>query len=175
MSYEYRPIRQNYHAHLAVIAFLLLSVASFVGSAFVPKLPTLLQAVGVAALIPAIQLVARYLVVQYLYRVRVLDDGSIDLEIFLYRGGRQMQLVCCVGMDEIKGGAPLTAGNRRAPKGLKRYSYCMDLAPQRALVLSISNVDGECEVMLAPDAQMSELLTKHRVPNVGAADTDCAE
>ncbi len=165
MSYEYRPTRQNYHAHLAVLAFLLLSVASFVGSAFLPKLPSLLQAVGVALLIPAIQLVARYLVVQYLYRVRVLDDGSVDLEIFLYRGGRQMQLVCCVGLDEIKGAAPLGKENCRAPKGLKRYSYCMDLAPQRALVLSISNMDGECEVMLAPDVHMSELLTKHRAPD----------
>ncbi len=159
MNYEYRPKRQSYHAHFAVLCFLLLSIATFVSSAFVTKLPAVLQAVGVALLLPAIQLVSKYLVVQYLYRVRMLEDGSVDLEVFLYRGGAKMQLVCCVGLAEITAAVPLCAENRRAPKGLKRYSYCMDLAPSDALVLSITNADGECEVLLCPDEHMRTLLT----------------
>ncbi len=159
MRYEYRPVRQNYNAHLAVVGCLLLSVGCFVSSAFWPSFAVIPQTIGVAILIPAIQLVAKYLVVQYLYRVCVREDGGVDLEIFVYRGGAKMQLVCCVGLDEITAAVPLTKQSRRAAEGRKRYHYCMDLAPERALVLSVTNADGECEVLLAPDERMCELLT----------------
>ena len=159
MHYEYRPVRQNYNAHFAVVGCLLLSVACFVASALLPSLAVIPQALGVAILIPAIQLVAKYLVVQYLYRVTVREDGRVDLEIFLYRGGAKMQLVCCVGLEEITAATALTKQNRRAPAGCRRYQYCMDLGPERALVLSITNTDGDCEVLLAPDERMCELLT----------------
>lgn len=159
MCYEYRPVRQNYNAHFAVLACLLLSGGCFVASAFMNALAVIPQSIGVAALIPAIQLVAKYLVVQYLYRVTIREDGGVDLEVFLYRGGAKMQLVCCVGLEEITAAVPLGPQNRKAAEGKKRYHYCMDLAPERALVLSITNYDGECEVLLAPDERMCELLT----------------
>ena len=159
MCYEYRPVRQNYNAHFAVAACLLLSGGCFVASSFMSALAVIPQSIGVAALIPAIQLVAKYLVVQYLYRVTIREDGGVDLEVFLYRGGAKMQLVCCVGLEEITAAVQLGPQNRKAAEGKKRYRYCMDLAPERALVLSITNSDGECEVLLAPDERMCELLT----------------
>ncbi len=160
MSYEYRPWRQNYYVHLLLLGLLSLSAAGFVCSALIPaKFAVIPQAVSVALLLPFIQLVARYLVPQYLYRVRVPEDGGLDLEIFCYRGGHKMQLVCRIALCEITAATPIGPENRRPPKGLKRYAYCMDIFPQKALVLSVKNADGECEVLLTPDEKMSALLT----------------
>lgn len=156
--YDYRPQRRNHKAHLTSLLLFLLACCCFAVSAVMPKYPVILQLVGIALLVPLIRLVARYLAVQYLYRLRTLEDGTTDLEIYTYRGGAQMQLVARVGLYEITAAAPLTESNRRAPKALKRYAYCPDMAPDTALVLSITNADGDCELMLAPDEKMTEIL-----------------
>lgn len=159
MIYEFRPARQNAKARLIALVLFLLVCTCVVSSAFLPY-PTILQAVGVILLVPVIQLVARYVVAQYLYRLRELEDGSVDLEVYLYRGGDKMQLVCRVSLLEIVSVAPYTKENVRAPKGIKRYNYCMDIAPAKALVLSVSNADGACEVLLSPDAYMEDILNR---------------
>lgn len=159
MIYECRPERGNYKAHLLTLLFVLLAAASFVTSHFVPRYPIIPQAVGLALLVPAIQLVARYMAVRYLYRLRALDDGTTDLEVYTYRGGTQMQLVCRVGLWEITAAAPLGKENKKPPKGLRRYRYSPDLAPVKALVLSITNEDGDCEVLFSPDEKMTEIIT----------------
>ncbi len=157
--YDYRPQRSNYTAHLVVLWLFLLSAASFISSAFVPKFPALLQSLGLLLLVPAIQLIARYMAVSYLYRLHTLEDGTTDLEVFSYRGGDKMQLVCRVGLYEITGTAAFCKENRRAPKGLHRYNYSPDLSPKAALVLSVTNGDGDCEILLCPDERMREILT----------------
>ena len=158
MIYECRPERQNHNAHLLTLLFFLLAAASFAASYFMPRYPAILQAAGLVLLIPAIQLVARYMAVRYLYRLRALDDGTVDLEIYTYRGGTQMQLVCRVGLWEITAAAPLGKENKKPPKGLHRYRYAPDLAPAKALVLSITNGDGDCEVLLSPDEKMTGII-----------------
>ena len=158
MIYECRPERQNHNAHLLTLLFFLLAAASFAASYFMPRYPAIPQAVGLVLLVPAIQLVARYMAVRYLYRLRALDDGTVDLEIYTYRGGTQMQLVCRVGLWEITAAAPLGKENKKPPKGLHRYRYAPDLAPAKALVLSITNGDGDCEVLLSPDEKMTEII-----------------
>ena len=156
--YDYRPPRSNYNAHLVVLWLFLLSAASFISSAFVPKFPALLQSLGLLLLVPAIQLIARYMAVSYLYRLHTLEDGTTDLEVFSYRGGDKMQLVCRVGLYEITGTAALGKENRRAPKGVHRYNYSPDLSPKDALVLSVTNGDGDCEILLCPDEKLQEIL-----------------
>ena len=158
MTYDYRPLRKGYTAHIVVLWLFLLSGACFVCSGFVPRFPALLQCLGVFLLLPAIQLIARYLAVSYLYRLTTLEDGTTDLEIFSYRGGDRMQLVCRVGLYEITASAPLSKENRRAPRGLHRYGYSPDLCPPSALVLSVTNADGDCEILLCPDEKMTEIL-----------------
>ena len=81
----------------------------------------------------------------------------------LYRGGDKMQLICRVGLEEITAVTELSKQNRRAPANIKRYNYAQDLWPARALVLSVSNADGECEVLICPDQRIEELLNKHNV------------
>ena len=157
--YEYRPIRQNHVAHCVVLVLFMLAGGCFIVSGFMPKFPALLQSLGVLLLIPVIQIVARYLAVQYLYRVRELEDGSTDLEIFAYRGGTRMQLVCRVGLYEITATAPLGEQNRRHPQGVPRFSFSLDMLPKGALVLSVTNADGDCEILLCPDAQLTKILT----------------
>lgn len=162
--YDYRPQRQNYMAHLTVLWLFLCSAGCFIASGFVPKLPAILQAVGVLLLVPAIQLIARYMATQYLYRLRSYEDGKRDLEVYSYRGGDKMQLICRVGLEEITAAKPLSTENRRAPKGIKRYNYSPDMCPAKALVLSVTNEDGDCEVMLCPDQHMSEILQAVALP-----------
>ena len=159
--YDYLPKRQNNVAHLVSLALLLLSVASFVTSALIPNgLRVIPQAVGLILLVPLIQIVSRYIVIRYLYRLCPYEDGNTDIEVYAYRGGARMQLVCRVGLEEITATAPLCDANRKPPRGLRRYNYAPDMRPREALVLSITNADGDCEVLLCPDEVLTKALTK---------------
>ena len=158
--YDYKPTRTNAKAKTAVILCLAAAVIAFVGSGLVPKYPSILQCVGLCLLVPVIQLTARYLILQHLYRLREREDGSVDLEIFTYRGGSRMQLVCRVGLSEITKAASLTTENSSAPKGIRRYNYHPDLKPESGLVLSITNGDGDCEILLSPDEYLTQILSK---------------
>ena len=160
MMYEYKPLRGNHKARTASALLLLASMIAFAGSALVPEYPFVLQTVGLCLLIPLIQIVARFLVVQYLYRLREREDGSVDFEVFTYRGGARMQLVCRVSLTEIRAAAPLGEGNRKAPEGIRRYTYHPDLRPDTGLVLGIANYDGECELLLAPDQYLTDVFER---------------
>ena len=162
--YDYRPQRRNYYAHITVLWLFLCSAACFITSGFLPKFPVLLQAVGILLLVPAIQLIARYMATQYLYRLRSYEDGNTDLEVYSYRGGDKMQLVCRVGLEEITAATSLCAQNRRAPKGMKRFNYSPDLAPAKALLLSVTNGDGDCEILLCPDRHIEDILRSAAQP-----------
>ena len=157
--YEYRPPRRNHKAHIMVLLLLLLAGCFFAVSGIVPRYPAIPQTLGLFLLVPVVQLVARYMAVQYLYRLHEMEDGSTDLEVFSYRGGAQMQLICRVALFEITATAPLTPETRRPKKGLKRYGFSPDLAPERGLVLSVTNEDGDCEILLCPDEAMERILT----------------
>ncbi|MBO5327044.1 MAG: hypothetical protein J6A84_02860 [Clostridia bacterium] len=156
--YDYQPPRQNAIARLLTVALFAISAACFVLSSFLPKLAVIPQAVGLVLLVPAIQLTTRYVVTRYLYRLCPYEDGNVDLEIYAYRGGARMQLVCRIGLEEITAAAPLSAENAKPPKGLRRYNYCPDMRPQSATVLSITNRDGDCEIIFCPDEKLTALL-----------------
>ncbi|MBE6555818.1 MAG: hypothetical protein E7663_06290 [Ruminococcaceae bacterium] len=156
--YEYRPRKTNHRAATAVALLLAASVTAFIGAALFSFYPSILQCVGLCLLIPVIQLTSRYLVLQYLYRVRSYDEGGADLEIFSYRGGSRMQLVCRVALSDITAIHPLGEQNRKPPHRVHRYDYCPDLSPLNAVVLSVANGDGEQEIQLSPDERMLTLL-----------------
>ena len=158
--YDYRPQRTNAKAKIAVLLCLAASVIAFVGGGMVPKYPSILQCLGLCLLVPVIQITARYLVLQSLYRVREHEEGDVDLEIYTYRGGSRMQLVCRVGLSEITASASLSAQNKSAPKGVRRYNYHPDLAPETGLVLSVTNGDGACEILISPDEHLTKILSK---------------
>lgn len=160
MMYEYRPPRGNGKARTATALLLLASLIAFAGAALVPLYPFILQSVGLCLLIPVIQITARFLVVQYLYRLREREDGTVDFEVFCYRGGARMQLVCRVALDEIRAAAPLGAANRKALDGKHRYTYHPDMRPDAGLVLSVTNYDGDCEILVAPDAYLTDVLRR---------------
>lgn len=157
--YDYFPPRKNLIARLLVLLFIGLAIASFVASAFIPSpYKAIGQALGLLFLVPMIQIVTRYVIMRYLYRIAPYEDGNVDLEIYAYRGGNKMQLVCRVGLEEITATAPLTEENRTPAKGMRRYNYCPDIRPEEALILSITNADGDCEIILCPDEKMTEIL-----------------
>lgn len=160
MNYDYRPTRQNYLAHSTVLLLFLFSGVFFGISGFMPGGSVMWQILGLALLLPAIQLIARYMASRYLYRLHTYEDGHVDLEIFLYRGGDRMQMVCCVELGEIVAAQPLTKENARAAKGVKRYGYAQDLRPSAATVLTLSNADGTCEILFCPDEYMHRVLTE---------------
>ena len=158
MNYDCRPIRQNYTAHAIVVLLFVFSGVSFALSGFMPPSGVLWQMLGLVLLLPAIQLIARYMASRYLYRLHVYEDGRADLEIFLYRGGDKMQMVCCVSLADITAAAPLCANNARAPKGVKRQDYAPDLHPLRALVLSVSHAESVYEVLFCPDEYLTRVI-----------------
>ncbi len=166
MDYECKPKRRNRKAHGTVLALVLAAVALLVGAGFIPAYGVLVQTLAILLFVPAIYLAGKYLIMQYLYRVHMLEDGSVDLDIYLYRGGTKMQLVGRMGLVEITNVALLAKENRRPAKGMKRYSYCMDMAPDKAIVLSISNEDGECEVLLSYDETLAQLLRDATAPAI---------
>ncbi|MBQ8341243.1 MAG: hypothetical protein IJY22_02560 [Clostridia bacterium] len=156
--YEYKPQRQNSIAYLLIAALFLLALVSFVISAFV-KIAWIPQTVGLLLMVPMIQLVTRYVAGRYLYRICPYEDGNVDLDIYVYRGGANMQLVCRLGLEEITAAASLTDANRKPPKGMKRYNYCPEMFPAKAMVLSITNGDGDCEIVFCPDEKMADIVT----------------
>ena len=158
--YDYKPPRTNVKAKLAALFCFAITVIAFVGAAMVPKYPSILQCIGLCFLIPVIQITARYLILQYLYRLKENGDGQIDLEVYAYRGGARMQLVCRVGLSEITAAAPLTATNRKPPKGIRRYNYHPDMMPSEGFVLSITNGDGDAELLLSPDPYLTEVFSR---------------
>jgi hypothetical protein len=159
--YEYRPPHRNAIARLLALGLFLLAVATFVTAAFVqPPFVVICQSVGLVLMVPTIQILTRYVVARYLYRLCPYEDGNVDLEVYSYRGGARMQLVCRVGLEEITATAPLTDANRKAPAGIRRYNYAPDIRPADALVLSITNEDGDCEVLICPDEKLTAALTK---------------
>lgn len=158
--YDYRPTRQNSLAKITVLLLLLASVAAFAGSAFLLQYPFILQSVGLILLLPMIQITARYLVLQYLYRLRTYDDGSVDFEVYSYRGGNRMQLVCRVGLEEVTAAVPLNEANKKPRHGLRRYTYHPDMCPKEALVVSVRNGDGDCELLLCTDKHLTDVFCR---------------
>ncbi len=156
--YDCKPARKNATAKVLCVLLFMAAATAFAGSAFVPAYPFILQAVGLFLLVPFIQILARYVVLRYLYRVHPYEDGSADLEVYTYRGGDRMQLVCRVALSEITAAVPLTKENKKPPHGLRRYNYCPDIGPVGALVLSVTNGDGDCEILLTPDETMKDML-----------------
>ena len=158
MNYECIPKRRNHKAHGSVLALILAAVLCLIGAGFMPAYAVLVQTLAILLFVPAIYLAGKFLLMRYLYSVRTLDDGSVDLDVYMYRGGTKMQLVGRMGLTEITNVALLGKENRKPAKGLKRYSYCVDMTPDKAIVLSICNEDGECEVLLSFDETLAELL-----------------
>jgi hypothetical protein len=156
--YEFKPQRQNQIAQLLVGALIALALTSFLISAFVP-MAWIPQTVGLALMVPMIQLVTRYVVTRYLYRICPYEDGNVDLDIYAYRGGTKMQLVGRIGLEEITKAEPLGKENRKPPQGMRRYNYCPQMFSKEALVLSVTNGDGDCEIILCPDKKMADILT----------------
>ena len=156
--YEYIPPRKGVSARLLVLGLLLLSVAFFVLAFQFSALAPLFQSLGLFLLLPTVQIAARYIILRYLYRITPYESGEVDFEIYSYRGGNKMQLICRVGLEEITAVTPLTDANRRAKKGMPRYNYCPELSPKDAYLLSITNADGSCEVLFSPDQKLLEIL-----------------
>ena len=156
--YEYRPPRQNVIARVLALGLFLLTVICFILSAQLPQWAILFQSSGLLLLLPVIQIVTRYLVLRHLYRLVPYESGEVDLEVYTWRGGDRMQLVARIGLDEITAVTPLCAANRRAPKGMRRYNYAPDIRPSHATVLSLTNGDGDCELLLCPDETLLNAL-----------------
>lgn len=156
--YEYKPQRQNNIATLLIVAFFLLALTSFGVSAFV-TVAWIPQTLGLLLMVPMIQLMTRYMATRYLYRISPYEDGNVDLDIYTYRGGSKMQLVCRIGLEEITAAAPLTEANRKPAKKMRRYNYCPEMFSKNALVLSITNGDGDCELIFCPDERMADIVT----------------
>ena len=151
-------MRKNATAKILCALLFAAAAVAFVGSAFLPAYPAILQSVGLLLLVPFIQIFGRYVVLRHLYRVRPYEDGSADLEVYVYRGGDRMQLVCRVAFSEIVATAPLTKANKKPPHGIRRYNYCPDIGPVDAMVLSVTNGDGNCEILLTPDETLRAML-----------------
>ena len=174
--YDYFPQRKNKIALFVVLALTLLAAATFAASAFLqPPARTILQAIGLLCIIPMLQIGARYLMTRYLYRLCTYEDGNVDIEVYAYRGGAKMQLVCRVGLEEITAADPLTEANRKPPRGMHRYNYAPDIRPESGLVLSVTNGDGSCEVLLCPDEYLAGVLSTPYTPPTPVAPEEAAE
>lgn len=172
--YDCHPKRRNRRAQLLVLLFVTLAALSFTVSAFLPRFASIPQIFGLFLLVPAIQIAARYTVVSYLYRLRPIEGtDDADFEVYTYRGGAKMQLVCRTALSEIRAVTPLTKENRRPPHGIRRYHYEVDLCPREAMVVSLVTADGPCEILLSPDEKLFEIFETAAVKNAcPAADPD---
>lgn len=166
MNYEVCPKRENHKAHYLVLLFFMLAAVLLVVAGFMNRFSVLVQSLAILLLLPAIYITGKFLIMRYLYRVNVNEDGSVDFDVFSYRGGTKMQLICRLYLWEITEVRELCEENRRPAKSVPRYAYCADMSPKRALVLSVNNEDGACEVLISYDEKLAELLKTKQEPPV---------
>ena len=156
--YDYIPVRKGILARLLALFLFLLSVALLILSMQLGKAAPFVQSAALLLLLPTVQIVTRFIIMRYLYRIAPYESGEVDFEIYSYRGGNKMQLICRVGLEEVTAVTPLGNENRKPQKGVPRYNYCPDMKPQNAFVLSVTNADGDCEVLLQPDDKLLEIF-----------------
>jgi len=134
------------------------AATAFAAATVAPPTPYLWQCLGLLLLIPVTHLISRYFLLQYLYRLRSYEDGRVDFEVYAYRRGNRMQLVCRVALSEIVAVTSHGAKGADAATDAKRFSYLPDISPAGAVVLSVQNADGASEVAILPDEGMRRLL-----------------
>ena len=156
--YDYIPVRKGILARLLALFLFLLTVGLLILSTQLDKAAPFVQSAALLLLLPTVQIVTRFIIIRYLYRIAPYESGEVDFEIYSYRGGNKMQLICRVGLEEVTAVTPLGDENRKPQKGVPRYNYCPDMKPQNAFVLSVTNADGRCEVLLQPDDKLLEIF-----------------
>ena len=85
--YDYIPVRKGILARLLALFLFLLSVALLILSMQLGKAAPFVQSAALLLLLPTVQIVTRFIIMRYLYRIAPYESGEVDFEIYSYRGG----------------------------------------------------------------------------------------
>lgn len=159
--YEYKAERKNKTAAMTTLfASGIAAICLFCGGLF-GTFRGIAEVVGLLAVAFAILVASRYLLKDYVYCLDKTEEGGVDLTVTELQGKRRI-VVCRIGLEDVEELLVETPETRKELrerlKSMKRYDYCVDLAPSRSLYLLFSDRDQTVAVRLLPDERMEKLL-----------------
>jgi len=165
--YAYVPRKTNHVTTIALAALTLCSLVIMLFTAALPTLPyrSLVQLLAMLLLAGAILLVNRYVARSYEYRITERENGSLDFEVTELRRKSRIT-VCRIGLGDVTESIAITKENRSALrircKRKKRYNYCVELCPARAVAWLVADGDEELVIVFSPDDRLLSLWEKHK-------------
>lgn len=134
---QYIPSQKNHRAKKTATAFFAASLLLFAASG-VRALPyrSIVQLVSFSLMTVAILVCVRYLFRSYCYKLEPSADGTDLVVLELSRRGAET--VCRLSLSALLSVEPATRealAEKRKNKNIKIYNYCVDIAPDDALLL----------------------------------------
>ncbi len=172
--YSVTPKRQNKLTELTCLACFACGVGIFAVSILntaIPYLTLAAQMLGVLLLTAGIYLYTKFISRTYTYAVQPGGifgaDGRelYDLVVTETVGARKQRTVCRIALRDISyvQARPVRASKKngaskiQAKDGGRKFSYCVDLVPEK--VIALYDTDGNA-VVLTHDARLYEILSQ---------------
>ncbi len=165
MNHSEQPARRNRVLSVWIWATMLGGVVLFGASMYLPSYPAALQLVGVLLLVASIMLVGQYQT-RYTYRIEPDSRGGEghDLVVIQHKGRRE-QLVCRLGVEDVREIEHQTPENRDALK--KKYAdqkdtvhaYCVDLLPAESQYLRFDDGGDRVVIRLQASKELIAILS----------------
>ena len=138
---QYIPSQQNHRAKKTATAFFFCSLVLFLvsGIQIVPY-RSVIQLISFSLMTVAILICVRFLFRSYCYRLESGEQG-VDF-VVLELSKRGAVTVCRLSSNALLSVERLThelAAEKKKTKGIKIYNYCVDIAPNNALLLCFSD------------------------------------
>ena len=138
---QYIPSQNNHRAKKTATAFFAASLLLFGASGFKAiSYRSAFQLVSFSLMTVAILLCVRFLFRSYCYRLEPCDGGVDFVVLELSRRGADT--VCRLSMSALLSVEPATRENlaeKKKNRGIKIYNYCVDIAPDDALLLCFAD------------------------------------
>ena len=138
---EYIPSLVNHRAKKTATAFFAASMLLFAVSG-IRALPyrSVIQLISFTLMTVAILVCVRYLFRSYCYRIQPCEDGMDFVVLELSRRGADV--VCRLSMSallSVERCLRESLAEKKKDKNIKIYNYCVDIAPEDALLLCFSD------------------------------------
>ena len=160
--YTYSPKSEKKLEKVLFAGTVVLAVLLFSGSK-IPGMPypVVLQTLAFMAIVFAIMLISKYLIVGYSYSIEEGASGERELKI-TQRSGKRLRVVCRVPLSAISQKNVMTAENKKALRAQRKsrmiYHYIDEMSPERALLLDVCFGGEDFCLLIFADQTLETLL-----------------
>ena len=148
---SFKPSRRG-SVHLVLpLTMILCGMVAFIGAACgYTAAPSVLWAVGAAALAGSVPIILRYTLATFVYTIDEETPGLLC--VHRYTGGKKTTPVTA-DLRFARGVRLLTPDGRAAARGTGRVNMCLNLFPERRMAIAFETDGRICELILETDAE----------------------